>query len=370
MNKTAVTMPAPCSSAARRFSMVASIKVAWRNSALCSLTPSRQRPLDLVERRFDLVGGRQGVGAEGFGGGAEHQRDAAVQAGVAALGGRAKLHLGHLGDRNGAAAAHRDDGMAQVFQRGDAPAPSDDVFLVGSFQHAARQIEVGGLDGLDDLLQGEVVRLEFAGRHDHLILLDAAADADHRGDARHRQQAVADVPLADGAQVEFRHRAVVAFVGEAVLQEAAHNGRHRQHDGRLDAGRKLLLGLPQALGDLLARHGEIGAPLEHRHDGGQPDDGRRAHADHVGGAVQGGLDGQGKQRFHLFRRKARRLRQDDHLRRREVREHVEVDIACRHDAGNGGDDDADHDHQPVFEGPLNESAEHWDNPVVGRFSEA
>ena len=233
-----------------------------------------------------------------------------------------------------------------------------------AFQHAARQVQVGRLDGLDDLLQREVVRLEPARRHDHLVLLDAAADADHRGDARHGQQAVADVPLADGAQVELGYRAVVALVGEAVLQQAAHDRRHRQHDGRLDAGRKLLLGLPEPLGDLLARHGEIGAPLEHRHDGGQPDDGGRAHADHVGRAVQRRLDGQREQRFHLFRREARRLGQDDHLRRREVREHVEVDVARRHDAGDGGDDNADHHHQPVLQGPLNESAEHGENQWI------
>ena len=142
-----------------------------------------QRPFDLVECRLHLVGGRQCVGAKGLGGGTEYQRDAAVEAGIAALRRRPKLHLGHLGDGDRAAAAHGDDGSPQVLQRCHPPAAGDDVFLVRALQHTARQVQVGRLDGLDDLLQGEIVGLEPARRHHHLVLLDAAADADDRGDA-------------------------------------------------------------------------------------------------------------------------------------------------------------------------------------------
>ena len=129
---------------------------------LVELDTLGQRLFDLVECRLHLVGGRQCVGAKGLGGGSEYQRDAAVEAGIAALRRRPQLHLGDLGDGDRAAAAHGDDGRPQVFQRRHPPAAGDNIFLVRALQHTARQVQVGRLDGLDDLLQGEVVGLEPA----------------------------------------------------------------------------------------------------------------------------------------------------------------------------------------------------------------
>ena len=62
-------------------------------------------------------------------------------------------------------------------------------------------IEVGPFDRLHQHGDGDIVGLQLVGIHRHLVLLDKAADAGHLGDAFHRSQLVAQVPVLQRAQL-------------------------------------------------------------------------------------------------------------------------------------------------------------------------
>ena len=118
-------------------------------------------------------------------------------------------------------------------------------------------------------------------------------------------------------------------------ENLAHDRRDRRQDGPLDLRRQRAADERELLGDDLPREEDVGAPVEFDPDDRDAQRRRRADAAHARRAVDGALDRERDQRFHLLRRHAAAFGQDRDGRRRQVGEHVDRHVARGPDAAPG-----------------------------------
>ena len=175
----------------------------------------------------------------------------------------------------------------------------------------------------------------------YLVFLDVASQHGHLRHTSGGEQARADGPVGQRAQVEH---------GGGVGREA--HDHHLAQDGRLRAQRRLAYAFRQFFGherelfaDNLSGQVDVRVPVEFHPDHGEAVGGRRAYAAHVCGAVDGGFDGEGDELFHLLGCHAVGFGHDDHGRRGEVGEHVHFrvhgGVGTAHEQQHRGDEHQD-----------------------------
>ena len=135
----------------------------------------------------------------------------------------------------------------------------------------------------------------LAGESSDLELFFAAADGSDLGDAGHGEEPAAHDRVGGGAQFH----GCVLVRGEREEEDFAHDGGDGGEDGALHFRRQFAGGDVDLLADNLAGGVDVGAPTELHPDDGEADGGGGADAADAGGAVDGGLDGEGDLALHL-----------------------------------------------------------------------
>jgi hypothetical protein len=239
--------------------------------------------------------------------------------------------------RDGALArlgADHDVGHVPQVDRRAVPGGQDDALEVGdvvqqahaaqvhlfpaAHDDAAGGIGVAALDGLDHVGRGEPVGQQPVRVHQHLVLLDLAAEAVDLVHAGNRLEQRRHQPVLDAAQL---HR-VQALALERVLEDLAQAGADGAQLG-VGAGRQLFAGGGQALEDHLPRPVGVGAVLEGDDHLRQAGLRQRAHAGHARQAAHRQFDGVAHPLLDVDRGQAGRLREDHHLRAGHVGEGVD-----------------------------------------------
>ncbi len=137
------------------------------------------------------------------------------------------------------------------------PQAADIGLLPAADDEAAGGVGVVLLQGLDDVPQAQVVLEQGLGSHQHVVLLDEAAEAVDLVDSGDRLELRRHQKVLDAPQFHGRER--VALQG--VLEDLAQAGADRAQL-RLRAHRQLLLGALEALEDLLAGEVDVGVVIE------------------------------------------------------------------------------------------------------------
>ena len=186
--------------------------------------PGRQGRLELLHARLDARDDVAGVL------GMAHDDDAADRLARAVEIRDAAAHLGPERHRRDVAQQDRraalvrlQDHLLEIGFRLHVAAPANHELAAGELEQAAADLAVARPDGLGHLHDAEVEGAEPVRIDRHLVLLDEAADRRDLGDAGHRLQAVAEVPVLERPQVRERLRAGV--VDEGVLVDPSDAGR-------------------------------------------------------------------------------------------------------------------------------------------------
>ena len=215
----------------------------------------------------------------------------------------------------------------QLFQIGDAAQialAAHHVFGLGHFHHSPADIAVAGADHFADPHQRNTVSLQLARVHDHLILLDKAADAGDFGNALGLGELVADEPVLRGAQ--FRQS--VAGAGHYILINPADPAGIRAKAGR-NARRQASGGGIQIFQHPRPRPVQISPVLENHIDEGRAEEGKAAHHLGAGHAQHRGTQRISDLILHHLRSLAGIVGVDDHLRVRQIGQRIERDVAHR-----------------------------------------
>ena len=169
----------------------------------------RQARRDLGEAVLDVADHRERVLAEAL------QRDAgddlalAVHLGDAAPLVRGELDAGHVLEQDRHAALALDHDLLEIGQALDVAAPAHRELGFRQLDRASAHVHVAGAQRFADLGKRDAERLQPPWIDHHAVLLDEAADARDLGNAFRLGDAVAHVPVLDGAQL-----------GEALLRAA------------------------------------------------------------------------------------------------------------------------------------------------------
>jgi hypothetical protein len=276
-------------------------------------------------------------------------------------------HRGHVAELQapGGGAIGHDRHLGQVLGGADGLEVLDAQALVRGVDEAARtrrvRVEEGQgrepqcvASGLDDLVEGDALRLEFGRVDEHLELALALAPDGHVGDARHAHQGRPDRPAGEDRHVDRRH----VLRCQADHHHAARRRERLEHGGGLrDVGQRMRLG--ESLGDHLPGTEDVRARLEDEHDRREAGHGLRADRVQPGDAVQQiGLERHRDELLDLFSRQPERLGLDLDVRGRELGHHVDRHLAQRGDAEDEeADRQADHD-EPVPQAPTDDRSSH------------
>ena len=154
----------------------------------------------------------------------------------------------------------------------------------------------------------------------NLVFFDIASQYRHLCHASGREQARADGPVGKRTQVE--HRSAVG--GKPYNQQFTQNGRLGSQCRIAHILRQALAHRSKFFGYNLAGKVDIGIPVElypyHRETGGR----RRAHPAYTRSTVHRGLDGEGDELFHFFRRHSPGFGHHHHRGRVQVGEHIHL----------------------------------------------
>ena len=172
-----------------------------------------------------------------------------------------------------------------------------------------------------------------------LDLADFPAELDHARHPRHAEQAGPHRPVGEGPKL---HRRPFRGAQADHEDEARARGKRGHHRGA-DARGELAAHLHQALAHHLARAHHLGPFPEDRHDEREALNRLRADGVEVADAVHAVLHRARHERLDFLRRKPRRLGLEDHLRRGELGEDVDLRMArhveaVEHHGAREGDD--------------------------------
>ena len=166
---------------------------------------------DLGKAILDVADHRERILSEALQHDAGDDLALAVHLGDAAAFVGSKLDPGHVPEQHRHAALILDDDLFQVGQALDVAAPAHRELGFGKLDRASAHVHVAGAERVADFGERNAERLQPARVDDHAVLLDEAADARDLGHALRLGDAIADIPVLDGAQL-----------GEALLR-AAHD---------------------------------------------------------------------------------------------------------------------------------------------------
>jgi len=115
--------------------------------------------------------------------------------------GRAERDLGNVFDIDGNVVADLDDGLLDVSDSLDEAQTADDVFHPINLDGPRADVDVGHLDGPNNLTQCDPVRSHGVRVDVHLVLLHEPADRRHFGNAFSREERVSHVPVLNRSQL-------------------------------------------------------------------------------------------------------------------------------------------------------------------------
>ena len=260
----------------------------------------------------------------------------------------------HVLEQHRHAAVALDDDLLEVGQVLDVAAAAHRELGFGKLDRAPAHVHVAAAQRFADLGERNPERLQPPRVDDHAVLLDEAADAGDLGDALRFGDAVADVPVLNGAQL-----------GEALLR-AAHDVLIDPADaGRIGpeawrhAGRQPARGRTEIFEHARARPVEVGAVLEDHVDERDAEEREPAHDARLGDAQHRGRERIGDLVFDHLRRLAGIFRVDDHLDVGEVGNGIERHARDRVDAGERHEDGRKPDQEDIARRPANESCDHF-----------
>ena len=191
--------------------------------------------------------------------------------------------------------------------------------LVGIIDEAPAAHARGATGCCEHLIQRQAIGLQALRFDLHLELADVPAEGIDLGHTRHTQQVWPESPVGERAQL---HRRAVGR-SQTHNDRQAGRGGQRSHARRANLLRQAADHLAQPFGDHLPGAEDVSAFVEDERDDRQPLNGLGADGLQARRSVQLGFDGQGYQLFDFLGRKPRRFGLDDHLRRRELREHIQ-----------------------------------------------
>ena len=288
----------------------------------------------------------------------------AVQLGEPAPQLGAQVHIGHVLHIDGRAVRiHADGDVADVVDGLDVAQRPHHEFALRHLDQAAADIVVAAPDGVLHLRERDVVEGQLVRIHFHLVLLHIAAHAGNLGDAGHRLQRVAQIPVLDGAQLG--QVVLAALVHQRVFIDPAHAGGVRPQRRR-DARRQELGGIVQVFQHPGAGPVHVRAVLED--DVHEREAEERIAAHHLGvrhGQHRGGQRVGDLILDHL-RCLPRVLGEDDHLHVGEIGNRVQRHLL---DGQRAGDDQQrrGHEHQEaVLQRGINDASDHGWIPLPRR----
>ena len=221
---------------------------------------------------------------------------------------RSQFHPRHVPQQDRHPAFGLEHQLLQIGRTAQIALATHHILGLGQFHHPPAHIAVAGADHFAEPGQGNAVRLQLAGIHDHLILLDEAADAGHFGDTLGFGELIADEPVLQGAQ--FRQGALRPQ--HHILIDPADAGgvrpQRRRHPARQPAGGEVeVFQYPRA------RPVEIGAVLENHVNERGAEEGKAPHHLGLGDAEHSRTQGIGHLILDHLGRLARIVGIDDHL---------------------------------------------------------
>ncbi|MGY4501905.1 hypothetical protein ACVWYH_005862 [Bradyrhizobium sp. GM24.11] len=256
----------------------------------------RQGLADVLDLGVGGGGDGPAVAADQHQCGAEHDL-ASVDARTAGPQFLSDRDIGQIPDADGNAAPCGHHDLLDVLKILDTAGGPDHVALAVLLDVVRPAADVVGLDGGDDLLEGQPVADQLCGVGLHLELLDEAPDGVRAGDAGNGLHLRADDPVLHRAQVNgalevvdqaFTFRRQIAAVGlparlsvtnrcgrarffvlDGPPVDLAEARRHRSQSN-FDARREIGFGVVDALGDQLAREVDVSAVGKHRRDLREP----------------------------------------------------------------------------------------------------
>ncbi len=269
-----------------------------------------------------------------------------------------EFDAGDILQQHGRAAVYLDDDVLDIGDAFEIPSAAHHEFVLGEFERAAADIHIVAADGIANFRERDSECAQTARIDDDAVLLDEAADARDLGDPFGLRQPEANFPVLQRAQRGER----LVLADDGVLVNPA-DARRIGAKGRRHACGKSLRRRIQIFEHARAGPVDIRAVFEdnvderHAEEREPAHDFRSRHRQHrcrqrIGDLVLDDL-----------RRLPRKLRIDDDLRIREVRNRVERQGAHGPDTGNDGKGRRDEDEGQVARRPGDEAGDHGRPPL-------
>ncbi len=315
----------------------------------------RERMIQFIERAIDGIRRSHGVGARLFLDLHDNVR-LAVDGAIAALERSADLDRSNVRERHRHSLTDGHHRIGQLLHVVNAPDAADLIFLIGVDEKSGAGVDVGALDGREDVVQRQIVSAKFFRIDQNLELFGVAAEQRDRCHARHRQQSRTHVPIGHGAQF---HRADFVALHAQGHNHADRRSNRKQHRGH--PGGQPVRGHGQPLGHQLPRRVNVGAPVKrdgNRHDAGV---GLRTQIFEMRGAVERLLDGPGDQSFHFRGGHSLNVGLHDDLRGNEIREDIDGHLTNGHDADEKRQERQRNNEGTMLKRPADETVYHEKN---------
>ena len=326
------------------------------------VNPSGQLGREFRESGIEFFGQFDRSGGRLLGHGDQHRRMAFFRSQAQQGGLSAGLHPGHIAQGNGLPVHrfdHRTGHLLGTVGSGD---PADDVFVAPLVEHATGCILVEAFRSAGDLIERYPVVLHPGGVHQDLVLLDVAPDDRCLGYSRGGEQAGTDGPVGQGAQFLQRN----AVRGER-------NDEHLAQDGRLRSERRASHRFGQGIGygreffgDDLPCLVNIGSPVEFHPQHRKSGSGRTADATHVGGSVQGRLQGKGNDLFHLLGGQSRRFGEHGNRRGVQIGKYIDFHLPGHQRTGHPQRHRSQNDHDAVVDTVTDDLVQHLSFGILQR----
>ena len=255
-----------------------------------------------------------------------------------------RLDGGDVGDADGrAAGGGLDDQLAElvgvVRLRAD---EAEDELMIG-FVQAGRIDDVGSLNGIDEIEEGDAGGLQPGEIGDDVELGHLAALHDDGADAGDAIQRRLQVVGGDLPEPRLRDGVFAAVVGGERVAEDGKGGEGEAVGGDAGGGGQRLLHLGERRIDELQRAEHVHVPVEEEADLGRSAAGGGAHGQQAGNAVDGVFDGLGDGDLHLLDRHDAVVDADDDARKVGLGKDGDRHLKGGVDAGEGEDDEEEED---------------------------
>ncbi len=264
-----------------------------------------------------------------------------------------------VSEQHGHIPSRRDHGAAKVVNALRSTECADCPLDRALRHDAARCVQVRFLDGVHHIVQADAPRGHALGIDLHLELPQVAAKPFHGGHAGNGQESVVHVEL---GEIPQRHEIGRARVGlECELEDLVQAAGQARNQRRIGAGGKLTRDLSDSLGHELPGAIVVSVRLELDRDLRHTELRVRTHTPHVRQPCERDLEGNRDSRLEFLRAHGRVLRDDVEYRRRQVGEHIPLQILYPEPANRCSCCDQQRGQEWRVERIANQSANHGDS---------